>query len=315
MKSIRSRLIAGLTLIILFFLAQAALVWWSQNTAKHEVVDATRKNTLASSELSQLAVLAQQVRRYEKEYFVYVGNEEKRNGYVKEWTDASNNITNLLRTMSANEGSAFTNSDLQAVANWTIASDFYSSEMLKIFDTVRSVNNTAAPAPDATPSAPVNANVATKTGSSAAATLATPATAATSNMLTPVQVNDMIKEGKTRFSDVLIKGVSAMSSEKTKATLALSDTANSSFEKLLFGVLLTVAVGVILSIFLMLTLPKAVTNPIAILTKSVENISKGNLDTKVDNGGIKEFDGLSIALERMRLGQQALVARMRRAAT
>lgn len=294
MKSIRSRLIAGLTLIILFFLAQAALVWWSQNTAKHEVVDATRKNTLASSELSQLAVLAQQVRRYEKEYFVYVGNEEKRNGYVKEWTDASNKITNLLRTMSANEGSAFTNSDLQEVANWTIASDFYSSEMLKIFDTVRSVNNTAAPA---------------------ATLAATPATAATSNMLTPVQVNDMIKEGKTRFSDVLIKGVSAMSSEKTKATLALSDTANSSFEKLLFGVLLTVAVGVLLSAFLMLTLPKAVTDPLAVLTKSVDNISKGNLDIKVDGGGIKEFDGLSIALERMRLGQQALVARMRRTAT
>ena len=44
MKSIRSRLIAGLSLIILFFIAQAALVWWSQNTAKHEVVDATRKS-------------------------------------------------------------------------------------------------------------------------------------------------------------------------------------------------------------------------------------------------------------------------------
>jgi methyl-accepting chemotaxis protein len=111
---------------------------------------------------------------------------------------------------------------------------------------------------------------------------------------------------------VLIKGVSAMSAEKTKATLALSDAANSSFDKLLQGVLLTVAVGVLLSIFLMFTLPKAVTNPLATLTASVDNISKGNLDIKVNASGIKEFDGISIALERMRLGQQALVARMRR---
>ena len=307
MKSIRSRLIAGLSLIILFFIAQAALVWWSQNTAKHEVVDATRKNTLASSELGQLAVLAQQVRRYEKEYFVYVGNEEKRNGYVKEWTDASDNITNLLRTMSANKGSAFAKSDLTSIAKWTVASDFYNSEMLKIFATVRSVNVATAPA-----AAPVSGMATTK---SAGAATATPITLEASNMLTPVQVNDMIKEGKTRFSDVLIKGVSAMSQEKTKATLALSDTANSSFEKLLLAVLLTVAVGVLLSIFLMLTLPNAVTTPLTTLTESVDNISKGNFDIKINAIGIKEFDGLSKALERMRLGQQALVARMRRSPT
>ena len=302
MTSIRSRLVAGLTLIILFFLAQAALVWWTQNTAKNEVVDATRKNTIASSELSQLAVLAQQVRRYEKEYFVYVGNEEKRNGYIKEWTDTSDKITNLLNTMSANKGAAFAKSDLTAIANWTSASEFYKSEMLKIFATVRSA---AAAIPAAEPAA-----TATK-----AVTTAAPAAPAAPSMLTPVQVNDMIKDGKNRFSDVLIKGVSAMSAEKTKATLALSDTANNSFEKLLLGVLATVAVGVLLSIFLMFTLPKAVTNPLATLTASVDNISKGNFDTKVNASGIKEFDGLSIALERMRLGQQALVARMRRTTT
>jgi methyl-accepting chemotaxis protein len=281
MTSIRSRLVAGLTLIILFFLAQAALVWWSQNTAKNEVVDATRKNTIASSELSQLAVLAQQVRRYEKEYFVYVGNEEKRNGYIKEWTGASDKITNLLKTMSANKSAAFAKSDVTKITEWTSAADFYNDEMLKIFATVRSAN-----APAASPVA--------------------------SSALTAVQVNDMIGAGKTRFADVLIKGVSTMSAEKTKATLALSDAANSSFEKLLLGVLATVAVGVLLSIFLMFTLPKAVTNPLATLTASVDNISKGNLDVKVNASGIKEFDGISIALERMRLGQQALVARMRR---
>jgi methyl-accepting chemotaxis protein len=297
MTSIRSRLVAGLTLIILFFLAQAALVWWTQNTAKNEVVDATRKNTIASSELSQLAVLAQQVRRYEKEYFVYVGNEEKRNGYVKEWTDTSDKISNLLSTMSANKGAAFAKADLTAIANWSSASEFYKAEMLKIFATVRSTA-AASTAPAADPA-------------TAAKPAATAAPAAPS-MLTAVQVNDMIKDGKNRFSDVLIKGVSAMSAEKTKATLALSDAANSSFDKLLQGVLLTVAVGVLLSIFLMFTLPKAVTNPLATLTASVDNISKGNLDIKVNASGIKEFDGISIALERMRLGQQALVARMRR---
>jgi HAMP domain-containing protein len=62
----------------------------------------------------------------------------------------------------------------------------------------------------------------------------------------------------------------------------------------------------------MLTLPKAVTGPLEALTKSVDNMGKGNLEAKVDSGGIAEFEGLSKALERMRLGQQTLVARMRR---
>jgi methyl-accepting chemotaxis protein len=111
---------------------------------------------------------------------------------------------------------------------------------------------------------------------------------------------------------VLIKGVSAMSAEKTKATLALGDVANASFEKLLFGILFTVAVGVLLSVFLMLTLPKSVTAPLDILTKSVDEMSKGNLDAKIDASDIKEFAGLSKALERMRLGQQAMLTRIRR---
>lgn len=266
------------------------------DTVFHSQKTANGCDKFAFSELSQLAVLAQQVRRYEKEYFVYVGNEEKRNGYIKEWTDTSDKISNLLSTMSANKGTAFAKSDLTAIANWTSASEFYNSEMLKIFATVRSAA-AATPAPEA---------------ATATAKVVTTATPAASGLPSPVQVNDMIKDGKNRFSDVLIKGVSAMSAEKTKATLALSDTANSSFEKLLLGVLLTVAVGVLLSIFLMFTLPKAVTNPLATLTESVDNISKGNLDIKVNASGIKEFDGLSVALERMRLGQQALIARMRR---
>ena len=51
MKSISSRLIAGLSLIVIFFLVQASLVWWGQNSVRRDVVDTTRANTLASSQL------------------------------------------------------------------------------------------------------------------------------------------------------------------------------------------------------------------------------------------------------------------------
>jgi HAMP domain-containing protein len=309
MKSIRSRVIAGLSLIIVFFLIQAALVWWGQNTARRDVVDATRQNTIASSQLGELSVLAQQVRRYEKEYFVYVGNAERRENYIKEWSGTSDKITKLLGTMRANTDKAFNESDINKIGNWAGAAEFYGSEMRKIFG---SVNDQAAkiasiaPAPAPAASAPANTKATTAAAATAAAVAPTPA------MFSAVEVNTMITAGKDRFSGVLIKGASEMTAEKTKQTLALADVATQGFNQLLAAVLGTVAVGILIAMALIVTLPNAVTNPLKNLTALVDNISKGNLDNKVDTGGIAEFDGLVKALERLRLGQQALVARMRR---
>jgi HAMP domain-containing protein len=307
MKSIRSRLVAGLGLIIVFFLVQMALVWWGQDTARRDVVDATRKNTIASSQLSELAVMAQQVRRYEKEYFVYVGNKERRETYTKEWGGTADKIAKQLQSMRSNKDGAFTADDLGKVGNWEAASDFYGSEMRKIFATVTDQSTKVDAAAVASASATAAAGVPAK--GIVKVLEAAPAPAV---MLSPVEVNGMITAGKDRFSGVLIKGVAEMTSEKTKQTLALADVANDGFNKLLYAVMATVAVGVLIALILMFTLPGAVTSPLAILTASVDNISKGSLNAKVEAGGIVEFEGLAKALERMRLGQQALVARMRR---
>ncbi len=309
MKSIRSRLIAGLGLIIVFFLVQMALVWWGQDTARRDVVDATRKNTIASSQLSELAVMAQQVRRYEKEYFVYVGNKERRENYTKEWTGFADKITKQLQTMRSNKDNAFATDDLGKIGNWEAASEFYASEMRKIFSTVTDVS-AKVDAAAASASATV---VVAASAKGAAAKVAEAAPAPTAVVMpSPGEVNTMITAGKDRFSGVLIKGVAEMTAEKTKQTLALADVAADGFNKLLYAVMATVAVGVLIALALMFTLPGAVTTPLAKLTASVDNISKGDLDAKVEAGGILEFDGLAKALERMRLGQQALVSRMRR---
>lgn len=310
MKSIRSRLVLGLSLIIVFFLAQAALVWYSQSTAKSDVVDTARKNTLASSQLTDLAVLAQQIRRYEKEYFVYVSNEERRNNYIKEWTGASDTITKLLGTMRANQDGAFSSEDTGKISNWQSAADFYSAEMKKIF---ASVNDQAAKVAQAAQAAAAS-TPATPAGKAAVKpTEAAPAAPAVA-MFAPTEVNTMITAGKDRLSSVLIKGVSDMSAEKTKQTLALSEVAAGGFNQVFAGVMLTVAVGIIIALILMVTLPKAVTTPLETLTAAVDDLSKGKLDAKVEAGNVAEFAGLATALERMRVGQQALVARMRRTA-
>lgn len=298
-------MVLGLGLIIAFFLVQAALVWYSQATAKSEVIETARKNTLASSQLTELAVLAQQIRRYEKEYFVYVGNEERRNNYIKEWTGASDKILKLLSTMRSNESGAFSQADTGKMVNWLGAAEFYSAEMKKIFSAVNDQALRVAQAAPAPIPAPAQAKGITPVAS-AAATAAAPA------MFAATEVNTMITAGKDRLSGVLIKGVSEMSTEKTKQTLSLAEVAAGGFNQVFAGVMLTVAVGIVIALVLMSTLPKAVTLPLENLTAAVEELSKGQLDKKVDAGNVAEFAGLATALERMRIGQQALVARMRR---
>jgi methyl-accepting chemotaxis protein len=302
MQSIRSKLLGGLGLIVLFFLAQAGLVWWSAESTKRDVVDVTRKNTLATSQLNEIAILAQQIRRYEKEYFVYVGNEERRNNYVKEWSGTYEKLNITLENVRANKENAFASADISQVSNWKSASDFYGAEMKKIFEAVSGIQNKIAATP-AAPAAPAaSATLAGKTSA--------PPAEAMPAMFSPSEANVLITAGKDRFSSVLIKGVSEMSSAKTKITLSLVNVADEGFRKLLTGVLATVLIGSIIAGLLMLRLPKAVTDPIAQLTQTVDEMTKGNLDQKI-TANVSEFGGLATALERMRVSQSALVQRMR----
>lgn len=312
MKSIRAQLIGGLFLIILFFIAQAAFVWWGQESTRHDVVDATRKNTIASSQLGDLAVLAQQVRRYEKEYFVYVSNAEKRNGYIKEWTGASDKLTQILGTMRGNQAGAFTSADQVQIEQWMQAASFYAVQMRLIFEAVNirqeKLDLQASELSAQSLVAKADANKG-KAKTVAPVVPAAPPVEVLS-MLTPIQVNDMIQVGKTRFSDVLIKGVADMTKAKTKATLSLSEVAGTGFDQLLYVVLATVAAGILIALGLMLKLPRTVSQPLANLTASVDNISRGDLDTVVQSGGIQEFEALTTALERLRLSQKSLVSLM-----
>ena len=307
MSSIKSRVILGLSLIVVFFMVQAALVWSTRDRLRDDVVDVTRRNTLATVALSELAVLAQQVRRYEKEYFVYVGNETRRNGYIKEWTQTHDRISALIGTTMQNKGKAFTETDLGKVAGWRSASDFYGDQMKSIFGVVDARASQISQA--AGVAALADAKPATARGSAVAFNTA-PALPALA-MFGPTEVNDMIKEGKDRFSASLIKGVSELQIEKTRETLALADVASTSFDRLLYGELITVALGISVALVLIVLLPGAVTAPVARLATAVDAMSRGQIDAPLEVGKISEFATLEKSLERMRLAQQAMVSRLR----
>jgi HAMP domain-containing protein len=301
MKSIRSMLLLGLALIGLLFLVQAAMLASGQRTVERDVIDNVEKNTVATSQLGELAIIAQQMRRYEKEYFVYVTNAERRESYIKEWSGAADKMSKILQTMRANAQNAFSPEDQGKISSWVSAADFYSAEMKKIFALVNERQGQISAATAAT--------VAASTTATKGTTVA-PASAAAA-MYSPVEVNSMIGPGKDRLSGVLIKGVSEMSEAKTKATLALPAATRDGFNKLWTGVMATVVVGLLAAIFLAIKLPSAISKPIATLSEAVDRVSKGELDKAIDVAAPTEFTMLTGAIERMRVAQRALVQRMR----
>lgn len=305
LKSIKSRLVNGLMLIVLFFLVQAGMVWYATGNAKSTVVENTRKNTVATSELGSLAVLAQQIRRYEKEYFIYIGNKEKRDSYEQEWRGALGKIEATLARMKTGSDGAFSPKDIEQVIVWSGASDFYAAEMQKIFHAVAERSETIqADKSSAIASPPARSGLKP-------AVLTPPEHAAPVDYR-PIEVNDMIKAGKDRFSADLMKGVATLDKAKTGTTLALADVAEKMFDQVLTGVLITVAIGVFVALLLSFSLPRTVTRTIDGLSNAAETMSMGNLEQAYDSGGVTEFGKLAEALNRMRLGQQALVERLQR---
>ncbi len=304
--SIKSRLANGLMLIVLFFLVQAALVWYATSNAKSTVVDSTRRNTVATSELGSLAVLAQQIRRYEKEYFVYIGNKDKRDSYEREWQGAMSKIEATLAKMKTGSDGAFNAKDLEQVAVWEAAAAFYGSEMERIFIAVDQRSKAVQAEQKASADASASARTVAKATASAAPERVAPAE------YRSTEVNDMIKAGKDRFSADLIKGIATMDKAKTGETLALAKVAEKMFDQVLIGVLITVAIGVVVALALSVSLPRAVSRTIASLSSAAEKMSKGNLKEAYDSGGVTEFDTLAQALNRMRLGQEAMMERLQK---
>lgn len=304
--SIKNRLTSGLMLIVLFFLAQAALSWWVAERVKTDVVQTVRKNTLAAAQLNELAVLAQQIRRYEKEYFVYVSNAERRANYEKEWTETAKKITSALETMKTNKGGVFQSRDITQIGLWWAAGDFYASEMRKVFVSVtEQAGRVALAQKSAEAVAPETPKTPAKQAQPELPLEPKPA------MYSPGEANEMIKAGKDRFSNELIKGVASLQAEKTTATLALADVAQQGFLTMVLGVTATAGIGILIALALVVWLPQSIIKPVSVLTAAVEKISLGQANTPLTNVRVLEFQGLTKAVERMRMAQEMMVNRMR----
>lgn len=303
LNSIQTRLSLALIPVIAFFIMLGSAVWLVSASTSNDIGETVRKNTLVSAQVEELSILAQQIRRYEKEYFIYSGDAEGRMKYRQEWSQTQLKMDERIKAMRENAQSLFSAQDVADLQKGGEALAFYGAEMNKIFTTVdekaRAVERYVAPTAQ-------ELQAAAKAGK-----VFDPAP----RMLTPAEANALIKEGKDRLGAELIKPLANISKVRQAGTLALPEISRAGFSQMAKFVVILAALGVVVTVAVMLLLPRTIRAPLAKLTEQVDALSKGMPIEGEEEIQIKEFRSLAQAVTRMSFAQKMLLERVKRSRT
>lgn len=127
-SSINKKLVNGFLVIIFFALVYFTASYLLVQKSKTLVEDAINKQFNTSIFISKLAIDGQKLRRYEKEYFIYLNNDEKRNKYAREWTEAKDSIQSRLDEAIADKKNTWALSDKSKLTDWLLSLNDYSDE-------------------------------------------------------------------------------------------------------------------------------------------------------------------------------------------
>lgn len=296
--SITGKIKIGLSILLGFLILQFALGQVLDRMAQAKVNTAVTKNFAAADRLAELGAAGQQIRRYEKEYFIYVNDTAGRTKYRGEWTGTFNKLQTNLGAMQANKDGVFSSQDAIAFQSWMNALEFYGKE----FNTIM----TRADAGTIVPPAPV-----VEAAQPLAKVTSAPVVAATPDLSKATKLaNDMIGPGKDKFREILD------GTEKMRKAKLLESAASVNEIRQLFSISTWVSLGIfliglILAVYLMISIPNAVKKPIEEFVEIADRISKGDTKQGVQTTVASEFDGLGKALERLRVAQSGLLDKIR----
>lgn len=266
--SIHSKLASGFALIIIFFLLQAAITFVYISKSNNLVNQAIHQSFQQSQFISQLSIDGQKLRRYEKEYFIYVNHDRKREKYYKEWTEAKNSIEARLTSAINSTDEKWTLYERNEMEVWKQSLDAYNAGF-------QNMNNMVL-----------------------------------NGVLTdPISANAEIRDAKNEFRTYL-SGTAKMGKDKLADAKQYAAQIDDNFKLLHMVMFATSAAGIVLLITLLQLIPRSIAKPVKELTEAATQMSKGNLNSKINTSKIKEFKALSETLERMRMSQKTLIERM-----
>jgi methyl-accepting chemotaxis protein len=99
------------------------------DSKKSTLLDNVHNVQSTSVQLSNMSVEGQKMRRYEKEYFIYLNNDEKRTKYFNQWNEAGQNIAVSLAVIQENPEMEWSENDKTESKEWLKALNKYTEVM------------------------------------------------------------------------------------------------------------------------------------------------------------------------------------------
>lgn len=190
--------------------ALVLLTSWSIASAQRQFNDSVKNDFSAAALLAKVRLHGERMRRYEKEFFIYVTNGTKRESYAKEHADAYKKLLEDLDTALMPSSRAFTDAEREELMRWKHAAIFYVGEFNRLVTDARNLPADAASAADA-------------------------------GRLS-VEYNERIKAGKDRFAS-LLSGAGTMRLEKERRSQEAASAVDRTFSRLVWMVMGVVGAG------------------------------------------------------------------------
>lgn len=137
MKSIKLLLQVGFVTLFAFILLQSSILYWIMNQNSTQVDNAINGDFSSSLLISRMAIEANKLRRYEKEYFIYIGNQEKMAKYENEWEKSYNNLEMMLDQALHQDKGQWSPSELNTVESWLVSLKGYGHGFQRVLEKVK----------------------------------------------------------------------------------------------------------------------------------------------------------------------------------
>lgn len=270
--SIRNKIIFAFLLMSAFLVIQSLVSVRSNMKLDALVSEAIEKNYQALTGINALSNNMQKLRRYEKEYFIYIEDVVKKGQYARQWHTTFAQAQMQLSRMIENVGNIYQAEDLIRFSAWSDALQFYGAAFNAILERYKM---------------PVLQHASEPQSES-----------------TSIQANTQIHAGKSRLGKAL-EDAAKMGKTKTQRSLAVAGEVKHSFQQVKMLSLALTAAAIILALLLIFIVPGGIDATLKRLLGDAERISRDDLSRPVERSPVPEFDSLAVSLETIRKSKLA----------
>ncbi len=267
--SIRFKIIVAFLVMTILIMAQSLSNLHHNAQLRTLVHLAIDQNYKAIAWINNLISDIQKLRRYEKEYFIYITDPVNKEKYTRRWRETFVDIRKKLAWMVRDKSGLYDEDDQLRFTNLQDALQFYGAEFEKILERYKKsflVGNLRDG----------------QNGASAA-----------------IQANTMIQAGKDRLAKVL-EDMIALREKKIEESRSIVQTIENQFQEVEIISFSLTGIAIAIVSLIVILIPGEINRSLNRLVQKADQISKGHLSEPVGGLPIPEFNALARSLELIR---------------